>query len=190
MADEETKTTGEQSNQMDSTAKPSDTSEYLKPWMKNLGKAFSQNREIAEYESLTDCVSGLLKRPKAKDVPETYDGIDEELSGIFRKSSLTRDEANAIDGYYKKLMPKKVELQEAFGNDYDKTMKSYQKGAGMLKDIASEAEKTGIDKDPLFVKLMAIIGDNSGSSMFVPPNGSGKEKTGFEKLYERAYGAK
>lgn len=189
MAEEETKTNGEQSNQIDSTAKPSDTSEYLKPWMKNLGKAFSQNKEIAEYDSLTDCVSGLLKRPRAKDVPDSYGGIDDSLSALFRKSGLTKDEADAIDGYYRKLIPAKADLKEALGESYGATMKSYEKGKLALKDIAEEAERNGIDGDPAYVKLMAIIGDNTGSSLFVPPSGSGREKSGFEKLLEKAYGA-
>ncbi len=185
MEDENLDLTVDKTNQPDSSTTPKDTTEYIKPWMKNLGKAFAQNEDIARYDSLTDCVSSLLKRPVAKEVPEKYTSTeDEKLQKIFKDAGLTESEAKSINDYYNSLVPKKATLEEVFGEDLDRTMKSYEKGKGVLNDIADEAEKTGLDKDPTFVKLMAIIGDESASGRpFVAPR-NGAKKTGIERLIE------
>lgn len=192
MAEEETKEElGGESNQQDSTSLPRDTSEYLKPWMKNLGKAYAQNEEIAEYDSLTDCVAGLLKRPRAKDVPDSYDGIPEDAGKLFRNAGLTAKEAKAIDGYYRKLIPEKVDLKEALGDSYESTMRSFEKGKGVLKDIARSADEMGRSEDPLYVRLMAIIGDNAASSpAFVTPRDSAEEESSAMKMLKKAYGVR
>lgn len=179
-----------QSNQGDSTSTPRDTSEYLKPWMKNLGKAFAQNKDIAEYDSLTECVTGLLARPKAKAVPEQYEGIPEDAGKLFKDAGLTEKEARTIDGYYQKLMPKKVDLKEAFGDSYEKTMQSFEKGKGVLKDIAKQADEMGQSENPIYVQLMAIIGDNATASPFVKPQEGTHEESSAMRLLKQAYGVR
>lgn len=179
---------GESTNQNGSSSTPRDTTEYIKPWMKNLGKSFAQNEEIAKYDSLTDCVAGLLKRPEAKQIPERYSNVeDEKLQGIFKKAGVTESEAKSINDYYNSLVPKKATLEEVFGENLEKTMKSYEKGKTVLKDIADEAEKNGLDKDPTFVKLMAIIGDESAEGRpFVAPN-TGVKKSAVQMLIESSW---
>ena len=59
----------------------------LKPWLKNLGKEFYQNQELAKYDTLPDAVRDLLKRPTAKEVPESF-GLTEGSDEIYRKAGL------------------------------------------------------------------------------------------------------
>lgn len=167
------------------------SSEMLKPWMKTLGKSFYKNEVLGKYDSLSDAVTDLLKRPEKKEVPDSYelrDGTDE----LFKKAGLTKGEAKEIDSFYSKLMPKKkTELKDAFGERYDEVMKLYADGVkGISEDLEGDIKKAGLDKDPTFVNIMARVGKETGSKPFVPPKNGGDDSnmSAAERAIRKAYG--
>lgn len=184
MAVNENAETQEQLNQP-SSANANSSSEMAKPWLKTLGKDFYQNETLAKYDSLQEAVTDLLKRPTQKDVPETYslrDGTDE----MFRKAGLTKDEAEGIDGYYSKLIPKEYDLEETFGDRYHEMMDLSQKGVkGISDDLADEVEKSGLMKNPTFIKIMARVGKETGGKPFTEPEGKPEKKLSNAEIYAR-----
>ena len=159
----------------------------LKPWLKNLGKEFYNNKELAEYDSLPDAVRELLKRPKAKDVPESF-GLTEGSDEIFRKAGLTKEEAESIDGFYKGLMPKpKKSLNEYFGDRYQDVMKDYDDGIKAFVKDTEALKASGLESDPEFVEIMARVGKETAGDSFSPPNHGTKKKSATRMLIDSIY---
>lgn len=163
----------------------------LKPWMKNLGKEFYMDEELAKYDSLPDAVRALKARPKAKDVPDTY-GESEEIEKAYKAAGLTKKEAEAISAAYKPMIPEKpMDLKEAFGDAYDSTMANYSKGIGSFADdLKDRIGKAGLDKIPEFVRIMARVGKETGGDNFnkTPSKGDGKDPA--RRYVEKVYGIK
>ena len=160
----------------------------LKPWLKNLGKEFYQNQELAKYDTLPDAVRDLLKRPTAKEVPESF-GLTEGSDEIFRKAGLTKEEATSIDSFYKEMIPKpKTPLTEYFGDKYQDTMKSYADGIKAFGGDADALKKSGLEEDPHFVEIMARVGKETAGNVFSPPNnGSNGDKSAARVLIDSIY---
>lgn len=193
MADDIEKADMQENLNDDSHSSADSSSEMLKPWMKTLGKSFYKNEVLGKYDSLSDAVTDLLKRPEKKDVPDSYqlrDGTDE----LFKKAGLTKDEASDIDKFYGKLIPaKKKDLKEVFGDRYDNVMKLYADGVkGISEDLEGDIKKSGLDKDPVFVNIMARVGRETGGKPFVPPKNGGNDSkmSAAERAIRKAYGIK
>lgn len=163
--------------------------EMLKPWMKTLGKEFYRNEDLAGFDSLTDAVRSLLGRPKAKEIPESY-GVRDGFEETFKKAGLTLEEAREIDGKYSELLPKaKPDLKNVFKDRYDETMKLYADGVkGISDDLSSKIKANGLDKDPVFVEIMARVGKETGEETFVEPKDSPKGRRNYAmELLQKAY---
>lgn len=183
---------GQEALNNDSQQNGTSSSEMLKPFLKTLGKKYYQNETLAKYDTLSDAIDSLLSRPEKKEMPESY-GLREGTDEMFRKAGLTKAEAEAIEAYYGKLIPKaKPDLKEHFGDKYDETIKLYEKGVkGISSDLAEEITKSGLDKDPTFVNILARVGKEVGSTPFIPPNNNEKnEMSSAERMVRRTYGIK
>ena len=141
------------------------SSEMKKPWLKTLSKEYWQNEELAQYDSLGDAIGSLLKRPKAKEVPDSYGYGDADE--LFRKGGLTKEEADSIEAYYQKKIPARSTQKEIFWNDFDTQNRLYSRAVEALgKDLADDIKKNGLDNDPTFVKMMARVGKEIGGATF------------------------
>ena len=164
---------GQEALNNDSQQNGTSSSEMLKPFLKTLGKKYYQNETLAKYDTLSDAIDSLLSRPEKKEMPESY-GLREGTDDMFRKAGLTKAEAEEIEAYYGKLIPKaKPNLKEHFGDKYDETIALYEKGVkGISSDLAEDIAKSGLDKDPTFVNILARVGKEVGSKPFVAPTQS------------------
>lgn len=150
----------------------------LKPWLKNVGKEFYMNEELGKYDSLPDAIRALLARPKAKEMPETYGEIG-KVEEAYKKAGLTKEEADAISAAYSERIPKaKPDLKDYFKDDYGSVAESYKKGIGSFTDDALQKEITdsGLDKDPVFVAIMARVGKETGDNTFTPPKNNEEKR--------------
>ena len=148
-------------------------SEMLKPWMKTLGKDFYKNEDLGQYESLKDAVNALLARPKAKDIPETYGYGDAD--DLYRKAGMTKEEADAVESYWSKKVPARQDRKQIFGDSYDEMERNYSKAVGVFgNDLADEIKSNGLDRDPVFAKVMAKIGKELGPANFSSSTKDGK----------------
>lgn len=149
------------------------SAEIKKPWLKTLSKEYWQNEELAKYDSPSEAIGALLKRPESKDVPSEYGYGDADE--IFKKSGLTKEEADSIEAYYSKKIPARATQKEIFGEDFDTQNRYYSKAVESLgKDLSEDIKKNGLDKDPTFCKLMARVGKEIGGSTFEPSTKDGK----------------
>ena len=175
----------------DASRRNGDTrSEMLRPWMRTLGKKYWQNEHLGKFETLDDALDAMLRRPEPKTVPESY-GESEAVEKAYREAGLTKKEAEAISAAYKTLMPpEKEDLQKHFGDKYDSTMKDYAKGIGSFaEDLKDSIAKTGLDKDPVFVDVMARVGKETGVDHFNSRRGSaGTKKDPALRAIEAIYG--
>lgn len=165
------------------------SSEMKKPWLKTLAKEYWQNEELAQYDSLGDAIGDLLKRPKAKQVPDSYGYGDADE--LFKKGGLTKDEADSIEAYYQKKIPVRSTRKEIFGDDFDNQDRLYSKAVEALgKDLSEDIKKNGLDNDPTFVKMMARVGKEIGGSTFNPSTKDGKpaEVNHAYNIISRIYG--
>lgn len=150
----------------DSRTNPESSSEPLKPWMKTLGKEFYSNSELASFDSLQDAVKSLLGRPP-RNVPESYG--KGEADELFRKANASREDADAIDGYYRKMIPERKDRKEVFGDKYEEDESRYAKAVMLFaSDMNESIAKNGLDKDPYFARIMARVGKELGQSRFSP----------------------
>ena len=163
----------------------------LRPWMKNLGKKYYQNEYLGNFESLPDAVDALMRRPEPKEVPDSY-GESEEVEKAYKAAGLTKKEAEAISAAYRPSIAKpKEDLEKHFGDDYRSVMDEYGKGiSSFADDMRQKITEEGLDKDPLFVSIMARVGKETGQNEFIKgrnakPDG---KKSGAEKLVREAYG--
>lgn len=166
---------------------PSPSEEYLKPWMRQLGKEYFKNEELAKFDSLSSALDSLLARPEKKDVPSEY-GLREGTDSIFSKAGLTKEEASEIDGFYSKLIPEpKVDpdLKETFGESYEKTMEYYANAEKTFSELKDSIEKEGLNKNPTFVKIMSMVGRETRGQAFVPPKDSPKDSS-YAALYAQS----
>lgn len=178
---------GQEALNGDSQHTGTSSSEMLKPFLKTLGKKYYQNETLAKYDTLSDAIDSLLSRPERKEIPESY-GLREGTDEMFRKAGLTKAEAEAIESYYGKLIPKaKPDLKEHFGDKYDETIKLYEKGVkGISSDLAEEISKNGLDKDPTFVNILARVGKEVGSKTFVAPvQGANSQESAAERFLRK-----
>lgn len=163
--------------------------EYLKPWMRQLGNKYFNNEQLAKYDSLSEAIDDLMGRPEKKEIPEKYDlrdGTDE----IFRKAELTKAEAEEIDGFYGKMIPKKQpSLKEAFGDSYEKTMEYYSDAEKTFSSLKDSIKEEGLDKNPVFVKIMAVVGKETKGEVFDPPKETSKAKS-YKELYAESFSRK
>lgn len=173
----------------DSREAKGDSSEMIKPWMKTLGKKYYQNSVLGKFDSLSDAVDSLLERPEKKEIPEEY-GIREGSDSIFKEAGLTKDEAKKIDKYYASMIPeKKPDLKEYFGEGYDEIARLYKEGVnGISVDLAGDIEKSGLDKDPVFVKIMARVGRETAGHVFSEPKNGGATEGYAMKLAKQIRG--
>ena len=148
------------------------SAEIKKPWLKTLSKEYWQNDELAKYDSPSDAIGALLKRPTAKEVPSEYGYGDADE--IFRKSGLTKEEADSIEAYYSRKIPARATQKEIFGDEFDTQNRYYSKAVESLgKDLSDDIKKNGLDNDPTFVKMMARVGKEIGGSTFNPSTKDG-----------------
>ncbi len=141
------------------------SAEIKKPWLKTLSKEYWQNDELAKYDSPSDAIGALLKRPVAKEVPSEYGYGDADE--IFKKSGLSKEEADSIEAYYSKKIPARATQKEIFGADFDTQNRYYSKAVESLgKDLSEDIKKNGLDNDPTFVKMMARVGKEIGGATF------------------------
>lgn len=148
------------------------SADIKKPWLKTLSKEYWQNDELAKYDSPSDAIGALLKRPVAKEVPSEYGYGDADE--IFKKSGLTKEEADSIEAYYSKKIPVRSTRKEIFGDDFDTQDRYYSKAVESLgKDLSDDIKKNGLDNDPTFCKLMARVGKEIGGTTFNPSTKDG-----------------
>ena len=141
------------------------SAEIKKPWLKTLSKEYWQNEELAKYDSPSEAIGALLKRPVAKEVPSEYGYGDADE--IFKKSGLSKEEADSIEAYYSKKIPARASQKEIFGDDFDTLNRLYSRAVESLgKDLSEDIKKNGLDKDPTFVKMMARVGKEIGGATF------------------------
>lgn len=196
MAENEHFEEGHEPNQGSNPASPSNpnsqSDSMLRPWMRTLGKKYYQNEYLGKFETLDDAVDALLRRPEPKDVPESY-GQDEDIEKAFREARLTKAEADSIAAAYKSRIPEpKKDLKEYFGDKYDRTIESYTKGIGSFADdMKSRITESGLDKDPLFIEVMARVGNETGGENFRRErHPEGSKVSPAEMLVKHAYGIK
>lgn len=162
----------------------------LKPWLKNAGKEFYLNEELGQYDSLSDALKALLARPKAKETPESYGELG-KVEEAYKKAGLTSDEAKEITSAFSERMPKpKPDLKEYFKDKYGEVTEDYRKGIGSFTDDALQKEITdsGLDKDPVFVSIMARVGKETGGSVFTPPKNTEEKMDYALELVKNAMG--
>lgn len=188
--DETTKAGNDATLNNDSHVASETSSEMVKPYLKTLGRKYYKNEFFRDYESLGDAMDELLSRPAAKKLPDEY-GLREGADELYRKAGLTKEEAAEIDAFYGKMIPdRKPELAEVFGDELDAVKANYTKGIEVFsKDLAKEIEKSGLDKDPLFVRIIARVGKETGTRSFVPPaSGPGEESAAIRFLKKNIRG--
>ena len=167
--------------------KPSE--EYLKPWMRQLGNKYFNNEQLAKYDSLSEAIDDLMSRPSKKDVPEKYD-LREGTDDIFRKAGLTKGEAEEIDRFYARLMPKQQpDLKEAFGERYEQMAGYYTDAEKTFSSIKDRIKEEGLDRNPVFFEIMAEIGKETGGEPFVPARRETKKKS-YAELYAESFSKK
>lgn len=160
----------------DSRTNPETLSEPLKPWMKTLGKEFYSNKELAGFDSLQDAVKSLLGRPSKK-IPDEYGKGDADE--LFRNAYASREDADAIDEYYRKQIPERKERKEVFGDKYEEDESRYAKAVLMFgSDMGEAIARNGLDKDPYFARIMARVGKELGQSQFNPNKERFEQKSG------------
>lgn len=169
-------------------SKGSENSEkMLKPWLKNVGKEFYMNEELGQYDSLPEAIKALLERPKAKVIPDSY-GEEGKVEEAYKKAGLTSEEAKAISEAYKEIAKAKPELKDLFKDRYEDVMNNYKKGVESFADDAVKTQITeaGLDKDPVFVEVMARVGKETADAPFTPPKTETKKNYAAE-LVRNAY---
>ena len=190
---EEQKTLDGGDTQNHQTPGSENSEKMLKPWMKNLGKEFYMDEELGQYDSLPEAVKALKARPKAKVTPESY-GESGEVEEAYKKAGLTSEEAKAISAAYSKRIPKaKPSLEEYFGERLQSVTDSYSKGIGSFADeVTQKAIKdSGLDKDPVFVSIMARVGKETGGDSFNKPDPKpAPKKDAATRAIEAIYGKK
>lgn len=166
------------------------SSQMLKPWMKTLGKEYWQNEVLGSYDSLGDAIGGLLKRPEAKTIPDSYGCGDADE--IFRKAGLTKEEAEEIEKYYSAKIPYRENRKDTFGAEFDFKDRLYAKAVDTFgKGFEEQIKASGLDRDPVFAKIMASVGKEIGSSGFTPTSKDGNpggEIDYIKKLLEKNFG--
>ena len=186
--DERTLDGGDTQNHQSDQSENSET--MLRPWMKNLGKKFYQNEYLGKFETLPEAVDALLRRPMPKEVPDSY-GESEGVEKAYREAGLTKKEAEAISAAFKPMMRTEADLKEAFGDRYDSTMAGYAKGIGSFADdLKDQIGKSGLDKDPTFVSIMARVGNETGEKDFQRKGSDAKKMSPQERLVRRTYDIK
>lgn len=152
-------------NPSDSGSSTSSSSEMNKTWMKTLPKEFWKNETLSKYDSLSEAVGDLLKRPEVKEVPDSYGyGNADEL---FSKAKLTKEEADEIEKYYSSKMIERKPRKEIFGETFDEDDRRYTKAVEVFgKDLVDDIKKSGLDENPMFVKFVSRVGKELGSSNF------------------------
>ena len=114
-----------------------------------------------------------------------------KVEEAYKKAGLTSDEAKEITSAFSDRMPKpKPDLKEYFKDKYGEVTEDYRKGIGSFTDDALQKEITdsGLDKDPVFVSIMARVGKETGGSVFTPPKNT-EEKTDYAlELVKNAMG--
>lgn len=163
------------------------SSEMNKTWLKTLPKEFWKNETLSKYDSLSDAVSDLLKRPEAKEVPESYGyGNADEL---FSKAKLTKEEADDIEKYYSSKMIERKSRKDIFGDTFDEDDRRYTKAIDAFgKDLADDIKKSGLDENPMFVKFAARVGKELGSISFNSSTKDGeqnKKRNYFEEILSK-----
>ena len=155
----------------------SEGEEYTKPWMRQLPLKFAKNEVLSKYDNLADAVTALLERPEKKEVPESY-GLREGTEEIFKKAGLTKEEAKTIDGFYSPMLKEvKPDLKDVFKESYDEKMDLYKNGVKSISDdLADSIKKAGLDKDPVFVEIMARVGKETRGRIFNEPKRSNSKK--------------
>ena len=150
----------------DSRSETESSSERLKPWMKTLGKEFYSNKQLACFDSPQDAVKSLLGRPSKK-IPDEYGKGDADE--LFRKAYASREDADAIDKYYRKKIPERKERKEVFGDEYEEDESRYAKAVMMFgSDMDEPIKRNGLAKDPYYARIMARVGKELGQSQFNP----------------------
>lgn len=173
MANESKNVAEEQMLNSSSSDVQNTSSEMIKPWLKTLGKEYYHNEVLGRYDSLKDAVNALLERPEGKEVPESYGYGDAD--DIFRKAGLSKSDADEIESYYAKRIPARKERREIFGEQFDEMDRYYSKAVETFgADLADEIKKNGEDRNPVFVKMMAKVGKEIGSSGFNPNSRDGR----------------
>lgn len=166
-------------------------SDMLRPWMRTLGKKYYQNETLGKFETLDDAVDALLKRPEPKELPGSY-GEKEGIEKAYKSAGLTKNEAEAISAAFKaqaELDSQKPDLKTVFGDKYDDTMADYGKGIGSFADdLKDQIGKSGLDKDPDFVRIMARVGKETGGDRFDKPRAKGDGKDPARRYVEKVYG--
>ena len=184
---DETKETDAGTQPHPSEDKP--TEEYPKPWMRQLGNKYYNNEQLTKYDSLSQMVDDLLTRPERKNVPEKYE-LREGTDEMFRKAGLTKKEAEEIDAFYGKMIPERQpDLKEALGEAYDKTMEYYADAEKTFSELGEEIRKQKLNENPVFVKVMSVIGREMKGKPFVPPRDSSKKKS-YKELYAESFSRK
>ena len=160
----------------DSRTESESPSEPLKPWMKTLGKEFYSNSELAKYDTLQDAVKSLMARP-SKDIPDEYGKGDADE--LFRKAYASREDADAIDEYYRKKIPERKDRKEVFGDKYEEEESRYAKAVMLFgSDMEDSIKRNGLDKDPYFARIMARVGKEIGQSRFNPSSERFEQRSG------------
>lgn len=186
--DEQTLDGGESRNHQSEHTENSE--KMLKPWMKNLGKEFYMDEDLAKYDSLPEMVKALKSRPEPKNTPDSY-GEEGDVEKAYKKAGLTKEEAEAISAAYKPLIPEKPKaLGDVFGDRLDSVLSDYQKGIdGFADDLKDTIGKKGWDKDPDFVSIMSRIGKETGEDRFSINRNSRTEKDDpATRMIKQVYG--
>lgn len=179
-------------NRGDGHPSPSDSnsqSEMLRPWMRSLSKQYWQNQYLAKFDTLSDAIDALIRRPEPKETPDSY-GESEDVEKAYRAAGLTKKEADAISAAYKQMIPERKDLKEFFGDRYDTVMSDYGKGvSGFADDLKDSIQKAGLDKDPVFVDVMSRVGKETGEDRFDMGRNNHSDKSDPAiRMVEAAYG--
>ena len=184
---EELETLDGEDTQNHQSTSSENSEKMLKPWLKNVGKEFYMNEELGQYDSLPEAIKALLERPKAKVIPDSY-GEEGKVEEAYKKAGLTSEEAKAISEAYKEIAKAKPELKDLFKDRYEDVMNNYKKGVESFADDAVKTQITeaGLDKDPVFVEVMARVGKETADTPFTPPKTETKKNYAAE-LVRNAY---
>lgn len=184
---EELKTLDGEYTQNHQSSGSENSEKMLKPWLKNVGKEFYMNEELGQYDSLPEAIKALLERPKAKVTPDSY-GEEGKVEEAYKKAGLTSEEAKAISEAYKEIAKAKPELKDLFKDRYEDVMNNYKKGVESFADdtVRTQITEAGLDKDPVFVEVMARVGKETADTPFTPPKTETKKNYAAE-LVRNAY---
>ena len=184
---EEQKTLDGEDTQNHQSPGSENSEKMLKPWLKNVGKEFYMNEELGQYDSLSEAIKALLERPKAKVTPDSY-GEEGKVEEAYKKAGLTSEEAKAISEAYKEIAKAKPELKDLFKDRYEDVMNNYKKGVESFVDdtVRTQITEAGLDKDPVFVEVMARVGKETADTPFTPPKTETKKNYAAE-LVRNAY---